>query len=66
MNSRTMSSGTYGAKRGVGETKALVLRYLKQGLSIREIAQLCGISTQAVHQHIRRLRAEGALEREVS
>lgn len=41
-----------GAKRGVGETRALVKRYAEQGLTVREMAALLGVSTQAVYEHL--------------
>ena len=49
-------------KRPDGETKQIVLGRIKAGWSNREIALDLGISTQAVHQHIQKLRAEGQLE----
>ena len=55
-----------GAKRGVGETRQMVLRHTKKGLGPREIALITGISTQAVYQHLRALRAAGELEEEVA
>lgn len=52
---------TLGAKRGAGETRAMVLRLKLQGRTTREISEECGISTQAVNKHLRRLRRDGDL-----
>lgn len=48
-------------KHPAGETRALVKRYAKQGLSPRDIGKLLDISTQAVYQHLHALRAAGEL-----
>lgn len=37
----------------------MVLTYFRRGMGTRDIALHCGISTQAVNQHIRELRARG-------
>ena len=54
MQNRGVHTG--GAKRGVGETKALVRRHTKSGLTPQEIALVLGISTQAVYQHLKAIR----------
>jgi biotin operon repressor len=51
-------------KRPIGETRAMVLKRKRDGLSNREIALGCQISTQAVWQHIQSLRADGLLTEE--
>ena len=43
-------------------TRQEVLRLTRVGLTARQIAGVLGISTQAVYQHLAKLRAEGALE----
>lgn len=43
-------------------TRQRVLRMTKDGLTPRQIALALGISTQAVYQHLARLRKEGLLE----
>ena len=53
---------TGGAVRGVGQTRAMVLELKLAGRTTREIATLCGISTQAVNQHLQRLKDLGELE----
>jgi predicted ArsR family transcriptional regulator len=53
-----------GPKRGVGKTRAMILRLTLEGYGVRDIAIRCGISTQAVNQHLRRLRDDGDLDRE--
>lgn len=57
----TTAGARGGAKRGVGETRALVKQHVKKGLRTREIALLLGISTQSTNQHIARLRELGEL-----
>lgn len=42
-------------------TRQRVLDLIRRGLSVREVATLLGISTQAVYQHIDALRAAGEL-----
>jgi predicted ArsR family transcriptional regulator len=54
----------YGAKRGVGKTRALVKRWALEGLTKRQIAARVGISTQAVNGHLKSLRASGELPEE--
>lgn len=54
----------YGAKRGRGETRALVLALARDGRSVRDIARSTDISDVAVRKHIRRLRADGELPEE--
>jgi DNA-binding CsgD family transcriptional regulator len=44
----------------------VVLAHTKRGLRPREIALLLGISTQAVYQHLDRLRRDGELPEEAS
>lgn len=51
-----------GAKRGAGETRALVLKYAKLGLNPTDIAKVTGISRQAVYGHFEKLRADGELK----
>jgi predicted ArsR family transcriptional regulator len=51
----------YGAKRGAGKTRDMVLRYHLQGMTNVKIAQKVGISRQAVGAHLARLRAAGEL-----
>ena len=51
----------YGAKRGVGKTRAMVLKYHLEGLSGPQIAKKVKISRQAVNKHIARLRADGEI-----
>lgn len=36
-------------------TRDQVAAYLEQGLTVRQIAQLLGISTQAVYKHLKRI-----------
>lgn len=55
-----------GPKRGAGETRQMVLALVLQGLKTRAIAELAGISTQAVNQHLARLRADGQLKEKAS
>lgn len=45
-------------------TRALVRALAERGLSPREISEHLGITRQRVHQHLRRLRADGELPRE--
>ena len=60
---RTMSNEVvYGAKRGVGKTREMVLRYHLQGMSNPQIGKKVGISRQAVGKHLERLREDGMLE----
>lgn len=59
MATKTPSSAP---KRPVGETIRLVKDRFEAGLTPREIALGLGISTQAVHQHLARLRDAGQLE----
>lgn len=55
----------YGAKRGVGKTREMVLRHYLSGLSSAQIAKKVGISRQAVGKHLQRLNEAGELsERE--
>ena len=54
--------GQSGAKRPVNETRGLVLRYARKGLSAAEIGRLLGITRQAARQHMIRLRADGELK----
>lgn len=51
----------YGAKRGIGKTRELVLRHHLRGLKATEIAKKVGISRQAVNKHLRSLREDGEL-----
>lgn len=51
----------YGTKRGVGKTRAMVLRYHLQGLTQAQIAKKVGITRQAVGGHLKRLRDAGEL-----
>lgn len=53
-----------GAKRGAGETRRMVLLLAREGRGLREIARLLDISTQGVHWHLKRLRADGELPEE--
>jgi len=55
-----------GAKRGVGETRSLVKKHARKGLSPREIAILLGISTQAVYGHLQSLRDAGEIPKEAA
>ena len=57
-------TGTGGAKRGVGQTRALVKDYAGKGLGPTEIGRLLGISREAARQHIARLRQAGELPEE--
>ncbi len=50
-----------GAKRAVGETRALVQHYAALGLGPSEIGRLLGISRQSAAEHIRSLRDTGEL-----
>lgn len=52
----------YGTKRGVGKTRAMVLRYHLQGLTQVQIAKKVGISRQAVGGHLKRLRDSGEIQ----
>lgn len=61
MKNQAETTVQMGAKRGVGETRALVKRHALKGLGTREIALIVGISTQAVNQHLRSLRESGEL-----
>jgi predicted ArsR family transcriptional regulator len=54
----------YGAKRGVGKTRDMVLRYHLQGMKNVQIAKKVGITRQAVGQHLSRMRAAGELPAE--
>ncbi len=45
-------------------TRERVQRYLDAGLKVRDIAQLLGISTQAVYQHVKALDASAASGRD--
>ncbi len=56
----------YGAKRGAGQTRALVADLARQDLRPRQIAGVLGISTQAVYQHLQSLRASGELAEEAA
>jgi predicted ArsR family transcriptional regulator len=47
--------------RRSGETRILVLHYTRKGWTPREIAYHLDITTQAVHQHLARLREDGEL-----
>jgi predicted transcriptional regulator len=58
------TQATGGAKRGVGETRGLVLDLFRTGKGAREIAGELEISTQAVNQHLRSLRDAGELPEE--
>ena len=42
------------------ETRERVRDLIDRGLSVREVAQLLGISTQAVYKHLKRIEAEQA------
>jgi DNA-directed RNA polymerase specialized sigma24 family protein len=53
---------TYGAKRGAGKTREMVLKQHLRGLTNAQIAKKVGISRQAVGQHLARLRESGELE----
>lgn len=57
-------AGTGGAKRGVGETRALVKKHAAKGLTPTEIGRLLGISREAARQHVTRLRDAGELPKE--
>jgi transposase len=57
---------TYGPKRMAGETRAMVLRHKLNGLTTRQIAQLCEVSTQAIYEHLERLRSDGLLPEDES
>lgn len=52
---------SYGAKRGPGKTREMVLRHHLSGLTSSQIAKKVGISRQAVNAHLRRLREDGEL-----
>ena len=52
---------TYGAKRGAGKTRAMVLRHHLSGLTPTQISKKVGISRQAVGAHLKRLRDAGEL-----
>lgn len=52
----------YGAKRGPGETRSLVLALAREGKSVREIARTTDVSEVAVRKHLRKLRELGELE----
>ena len=54
------------SKRGGHGTRRLVLKYHLMGLGPTEIAKLAGISRQAVHGHLDRLRESGELKEEKS
>ncbi len=52
----------YGAKRGAGKTREMVLRQALLGLNGNQIAKKVGISRQAVGKHLASLRESGELE----
>jgi predicted ArsR family transcriptional regulator len=58
------AESTYGAKRGVGKTREMVLRYHLQGMTNVKIAKKVGITRQAVGAHLARMRAAGELPAE--
>lgn len=58
----TSQATPIGPKRGAGETRRLVKRRYEQGCSVREIATFVGVSTQAVYEHLKRLREAGELK----
>jgi predicted ArsR family transcriptional regulator len=58
------TSPVFGAKRGPGKTRALVLKLKLQGRLPRDIAIELGVSTAAVYQHLANLRADGLLNDE--
>ena len=53
-----------GPKHGAGVTRERVRKATAKGEPVRKIAERLGISTQAVNQHIRSLRADGELPEE--
>jgi predicted ArsR family transcriptional regulator len=48
-------------KSGKSPTRQAVLAMSRSGMGVREIASALGLSTQAVHKHLKRLRDAGAL-----
>lgn len=57
----TNPKNIYGAKRGVGVTRTMVLALVRQGKSVREIARTTDVSEVAVRKHLRKLRELGEL-----
>ncbi len=52
----------YGAKRGAGKTREMVLRQYLLGLNGNQISKKVGISRQAVGKHLASLRESGEIE----
>jgi predicted transcriptional regulator len=55
---------THEKRRGDGKTRLMVLKLAQENFGIRAIADACEVSTQAVHYHLKKLRAEGLLSEE--
>lgn len=54
-----MASGGSGGEESA--TRAKVRQMVSAGFKVSEIARACGISTQAVYKHIRKLQKAGEL-----
>jgi predicted ArsR family transcriptional regulator len=52
---------SYGTKRAVGKTRAMVLSRALKGMKATEIAREVKISRQSANWHLRQLRAAGEL-----
>jgi predicted ArsR family transcriptional regulator len=48
-------------KAAPGQTREQVRRLYAEGITVRQIAAVLGISTQAVYTHLRTLRRSGAV-----